>query len=47
MSCNATYGQCNCKENINGIICADTNEGYYYHTLDSIVFEAEETDSVR
>ncbi len=47
MSCDAIDGQCNCKENINGPVCTGLQDGYYYKTLDDILYEAEETNSVR
>lgn len=43
--CEAVNGQCNCKENIEGTVCGEVSQGYYYGTLD-ITFDAEDTDSV-
>ena len=41
ISCDAILGDCTCKDNIVGIVCNRPADGYYYKTLDDIIFEAE------
>ena len=40
-SCDAILGDCTCKDNIVGTVCNRPADGYYYKTLDDIIFEAE------
>ncbi len=39
-------GQCFCKANIQGTLCSIPVPGYYFQTLDSFIYEAEDILSV-
>ena len=44
ITCHPVSGQCTCKDNIAGDVCDRPMAGYFYKTLDDIVFEAEDAD---
>ncbi|XP_066294639.1 laminin subunit gamma-1-like [Branchiostoma lanceolatum] len=40
-SCDGSMGQCDCRPNLQGLRCNQTQDGYYVPGLDFIMFEAE------
>ena len=46
IACDPVSGQCTCKDNIAGDLCDRPMEGYFYKTLDDIIFEAEDAHLV-
>ncbi|XP_078687078.1 laminin subunit beta-1-like [Branchiostoma floridae x Branchiostoma belcheri] len=41
-SCDESTGQCDCRANLQGLRCNQTQDGYYVPGLDFLLFEAEE-----
>ncbi|XP_019643140.1 PREDICTED: laminin subunit gamma-1-like [Branchiostoma belcheri] len=41
-SCDQSTGQCDCRPNLQGLCCNQTQDGYYVPGLDFLLFEAEE-----